>query len=92
MAKRSKKKKRPFVVDDGTVSGAKEIIPGKSWAVFWTIMVQALVIAAAVLWIYWPALHGDWLWDDDIAITGNSITQSPTGLWSIWFTPGSQDD
>jgi tetratricopeptide (TPR) repeat protein len=53
---------------------------------------QALVIAAAVLWIYWPELHGDWLWDDYVDITNNTVTQSPTGLWSIWFVPGSQFD
>jgi hypothetical protein len=35
----------------------------------WPTILQALVIAAAVLWIYWPALHGDWLWDDDQLVT-----------------------
>jgi tetratricopeptide (TPR) repeat protein len=53
---------------------------------------QAVTIAAAVLAVYWPALHGDWLWDDDTDITANTITHSPTGLLSIWFTPGSQLD
>jgi cytochrome c-type biogenesis protein CcmH/NrfG len=45
-----------------------------------------------VFWIYWPALRGDWLWDDNIDISENAITQSPTGLWKIWFEPGSEPD
>jgi tetratricopeptide (TPR) repeat protein len=53
---------------------------------------QPLLIIAAILVIYGPVLHGDWLLDDDIDITNNPITQSPTGLWSIWFEPGTQLD
>ena len=55
-------------------------------------MTPALAIIAAVLWIYWPVLHGGWLWDDDSAITDNPMMRSPTGLWSIWFEPGRQID
>jgi hypothetical protein len=55
-------------------------------------LAQALVIAAAVAWIYGPVRHGAWLWDDNVDITDNMITQGPTGLWSIWFQPGSQYD
>jgi tetratricopeptide (TPR) repeat protein len=51
-----------------------------------------VVILAAILVIFWPALHGDWLWDDDVDITDNPVTHSATGLWSIWFVPGSQID
>jgi tetratricopeptide (TPR) repeat protein len=64
----------------------------KSPVLPWRLILQALVIAAAVLLIYWPALHGGWLVDDDVAITNNTIVQSPTGLWSIWFEPGHQID
>jgi hypothetical protein len=56
------------------------------------VWLQVGVIAAAVFAIYAPVLHGDWLWDDNIDITDNAITQSPTGLWNIWFEPGSQLD
>jgi tetratricopeptide (TPR) repeat protein len=92
MAKRSKKKKSSPGVSQGNTAAAKAMVPGKSSVVPWAIFVQALVIAAAVLWIYWPALHGDWLWDDDVDITDNTIIQSPTGLWSIWFEPYRQID
>ena len=53
---------------------------------------QAAVIIVASVVVFWPALHGDWLWDDDVDITGNPITQSPGGLWNIWFNPGTQID
>jgi Flp pilus assembly protein TadD len=42
---------------------------------------------AAGLWIYWPALQGGWLWDDDVLVTDNSNLRSLWGLWEIWFTP-----
>jgi tetratricopeptide (TPR) repeat protein len=84
MAKRSKKKKRP--------PEAKEILPGKSSCFTWRIIVQALTITAAALWIYWPALHGDWLWDDDLLVTDNAVVHDPSGLWKIWFDPGSLID
>jgi tetratricopeptide (TPR) repeat protein len=58
----------------------------------WRIALQAAVIAAAVFVIYGHVLQGDWLWDDEEDIIGNPITKSATGLWSIWFEPGSQLD
>jgi tetratricopeptide (TPR) repeat protein len=92
MAHPSKKKLRPPEVDQGEASGMKEMRPGNLEVLPWRFIFQVLTIAAAVLWIYQPALRGDWLWDDDVAITANSITQSPTGLWSIWFEPGRELD
>jgi tetratricopeptide (TPR) repeat protein len=53
---------------------------------------KVVLLVAATVWVFWPALHGDWLWDDDLDITANAITRSPGGLWSIWFVPGSQFD
>ena len=53
---------------------------------------QAAVIIVAAAVIFWPTLHGDWLWDDDTDITQNPFTQSANGLWSIWFEPGTQFD
>jgi Flp pilus assembly protein TadD len=76
----------------GKVAKVKEILPDKSSGVLWTTIVQALVIAAAVLWIYWPVLHGDWLWDDDLLVTDNALVHDPSGLWKIWFDPGSMID
>jgi tetratricopeptide (TPR) repeat protein len=53
---------------------------------------QVLSIIAAAMAIFWPVLRGDWLWDDYIDISQNQVTRSATGLWSIWFEPGSQPD
>jgi len=53
---------------------------------------QAMVIIVAASVIYWPVLHGDWLWDDAFDITHNPVTQSASGLWSIWMKPGTQVD
>jgi len=51
----------------------------------WKTVLQALVIVAAGLWIYWPALAGDWFFDDTTLITGDSNLRSLQGLWQIWF-------
>jgi len=52
----------------------------------WSLLKAALIILAA-LWVFWPALHGNWLWDDDVLVSQNAIVQDPNGLWKIWFQP-----
>src|ERR1700722_10656486 len=51
----------------------------------------AALIAAATWFVYSPALHGGWLWDDDVEITGNLALRSGAGLWRIWFAPPAAD-
>src|SRR5580658_7980155 len=53
---------------------------------------QAAVIIVSTMVIYWPALHGGWLWDDNVDITENLTTKGARGLWNIWFEPGTQPD
>jgi tetratricopeptide (TPR) repeat protein len=55
----------------------------------WIVPVQAAILLAASLWIYWPALNGGWLWDDDIYVTDNPLLHDLSGLWRIWFEPGA---
>jgi tetratricopeptide (TPR) repeat protein len=55
-------------------------------------VLQALIIAALVVWIYLPALHGDWLWDDGPLVADNAVVHDPSGLWKIWFEPGGLID
>ncbi len=50
----------------------------------WLIGLQALVIVVCGLFIYSPAFHGDWLWDDDQEITANKVLPDPAGLIRIW--------
>jgi hypothetical protein len=51
--------------------------------------ILALLLAGAVLIVYWPALHGGFLWDDDSHISGNAALTSAGGLYDIWFKPGA---
>ena len=48
-----------------------------------------LLLVAATVLAYWPALHGGFLWDDDEHIRGNSTLRSLTGLRDIWVKPGA---
>ena len=57
------------------------------WATRGWIALRALLIIAAVTWIYWPSLHGDWLWDDDTLISQNGLVHDPFGIWNIWLAP-----
>ena len=61
--------------------------PGK-----WMTIAQAGVIFTAVLWIFRPALRGDWLWDDTELIQGNLLMHDPGGWWRIWLLPGQLID
>jgi Tfp pilus assembly protein PilF len=53
------------------------------------ILIHAAVIVAAGLWIYRPALHGDWIWDDTLYLSQNPLLNDPARLWKAWFQPGS---
>jgi protein O-mannosyl-transferase len=56
------------------------------------LLLKALLIIAAGFWVFSPAFHGGWLWDDDRLIINNLQLRSPGGLWKIWFEPGRQAD
>jgi tetratricopeptide (TPR) repeat protein len=49
----------------------------------------ALLLMLAVVLVYWPALHGGFVWDDDSHISANPTLRSWKGLWDIWFQPGA---
>lgn len=55
------------------------------------VLLQAGLIVLAGLWIYWPSLRGDWLWDDGRLVTHNSTMLGLDGLWRIWFAAPSTD-
>ncbi|MDB4793594.1 tetratricopeptide repeat protein [Methylacidiphilales bacterium] len=52
-------------------------------------LLQVIAIVAAGLWIYQPSFYGDWLWDDNLYVTGNKLLLDPARLWKAWFAPGS---
>jgi len=87
MAKRSRKKQRAPEVSAPVVQSGAGIafprIPGTM-----TLLHAALIIIAGLV-IYWPAVHGDWLWDDYQLISLSPLVHDPNGLWKIWFEPGN---
>jgi hypothetical protein len=90
MAKRSKKKKSPPEPALADRVKTRKIPSAGPGSMNGAAILKALVIAAAGLWIYWPALRGDFLMDDDYYITKNPVLRDPSGLWSIWFAPGTR--
>ncbi len=54
----------------------------------WKVLLQIGVIIVAAFLIYWPALRGDWQWDDDRYITDNYLLRTLSGLGKIWLEPG----
>ena len=38
-------------------------------------------------WVYQPALHGGWLWDDYVDLVQSPVMHDPAGWWKIWLTP-----
>ena len=81
-----------FFEDENTLMGQELFKPVEARASFaatsapipWKILIQALVIVVAGLWVYWPALQGGWLWDDNVLITDNSALRGFRGLFEIW--------
>jgi protein O-mannosyl-transferase len=47
----------------------------------------SLLLIAATLVAYWPAMHGGFIWDDDAYVTKNLALQSVRGLEAIWLKP-----
>ena len=48
-----------------------------------------MILAAA--WIYWPALHGGWIWDDQTEIPKIAALHGPGLLGKIWVAPDTGD-
>jgi tetratricopeptide (TPR) repeat protein len=46
----------------------------------------ALLIAGLAFLIYWPAIHGGFLLDDNLLVAENPLVNAPNGLYRIWFT------
>jgi len=52
-------------------------------------ILRAALILASILAVYWQALGGGFLWDDDVYVTANAALRSPAGLAHIWKIPPS---
>lgn len=54
-------------------------------------MIFGLVLFAALLGVYGPALRGAFIWDDLDLLRDNPLITAPGGLRSIWFTREATD-
>jgi len=92
MAKRARKKKgTPTAASEPRFSTGKKGT-GAFLKALPLFLLKAAVIVGLTLWVFWPAMHGDWLWDDDTMILKNGILHDPDGLRQIWFNPLSLFD
>ena len=69
-------------------------LPAATEASRWRdFLFRVAIIILAGLWVYSPAYHGDWLWDDDQLLTQNPVVQSGSlkGLSKLWFSPDGAD-
>jgi len=87
MAKRPhKKKKSPR---NRSETSAPSPDNAKAFVLDWKLIAQAGLIILAGLWVFSPALRGNWLWDDGWYVPGNPLLNSTAGLGKLWLTPGS---
>jgi len=84
MAKRPKKRKQSLETTSAIRTQTRSALAIIHWKCF---LLQVMVIVVLGLWVFWPALHGDWLWDDALLISKNPLVHDPDGLWKIWFEP-----
>jgi len=88
MANRTKKKKSLPGKKVSAQTSRAHSNKGMSAKLAWIdkkILLQAFLLIAAGLWVFWPALSGDWIWDDYLLIINNSKLRGWSGLWDIWF-------
>jgi len=54
-------------------------------------MLQAAIIVLAGWYVFSPALHGDWLWDDHEIRDNPTLHEGWPGLGKIWVAPTTTD-
>lgn len=52
---------------------------------------KALILALLALWVYFPCLHGGWLWDDGLEVAQNAAVHAASGWWTPWVHPEGMD-
>jgi tetratricopeptide (TPR) repeat protein len=64
------------------IQQAPQTWPGRDWII-------AMLLFAALVLAYYPALRGGFLWDDDTYITANPALLTLAGLRAIWLDPSA---
>jgi tetratricopeptide (TPR) repeat protein len=52
----------------------------------WQILAAAALLTGAAVLVYWPALTGGFVWDDDTLLTDSRLVKAADGLRRIWLT------
>jgi tetratricopeptide (TPR) repeat protein len=78
-------RKRPKATRRGVAVATSNLEPPTSRL---TLVAGAALLVAACFAAYWPALSGEFLWDDEAHITQPDL-RSSDGLYRIWFELGS---
>ena len=60
-------------------------------AVDWRLIAQCIVLLVAACACYWPALNGEFQWDDALLVKDNDLIKSLAGLRDIWFSTKPYD-
>lgn len=80
MASRSKLSKSPAASRPSAEAAFLAAVP-------WLSLLKAAILIALSFWIYYPALHGLYLWDDDFLIQNNGTVHDASGIYYIWTDP-----
>jgi tetratricopeptide (TPR) repeat protein len=57
----------------------------------WIRLGQAVGILVIGTAVFWPALHGTWVWDDQPEVIINNLLRDPDGWWKFWIAPPTPD-
>ena len=52
----------------------------------WRLTASLAVLALAAGVVYWPALSGGFIFDDEPLLTGSALVKASDGLYRMWFT------
>jgi len=50
------------------------------------MFLKAAFIVITTFAVYFPAIYGGFIWDDNKYVTENPLLVAPDGLWRIWFS------
>src|SRR6516162_6116069 len=56
----------------------------------WKVPLLITLLAGLLVLVYWPAISGSFIWDDDVYVTNNPLLTSPHGWQDIWFSAEHQ--
>jgi hypothetical protein len=83
---KSKPKHRSMAACSASASASASVAAPRSR---YRDLLIALLLLLAVAVVYWPALRGGFVWDDDTHISENPALTTPSGLRDIWIKPGA---